>query len=432
MEGPGLAHRPGHLAEMLEQSRAEGARLYRANQVAYGEISALKAQLRSAEAENAKLLGDLGRLTKEGEESQTTIRKLEEQISKQKVTIKVQSDQIAQRTTPSRPPTSGDLPSLQTTPTRSGGHQPTTPMSRQRSGPPPARQIGYQTTDRPLAIEPNPPPPAQRGQQLARIQEAEPSIELGADFTKIFRLTETWARNYTNAPDEVTDRSLPPNIISGVKQFTDPQTAWDLMSSANTRYLMVAKLINFQLTTLPFRPLVVKGFTDYYDGKITEMRVKFHEIIPIHIRRALMSACADTFREMTETDGFQAHIDGIVRHQVNEMWTFLEPFFGEDMPRMEAWNGLGEIWTEACRIGVLMLLKPSSFSLDYPPVGPSSLFNPAQMINRDTNFRQDPQTLSRMGVTVIMAVTPVVTETSFISDQPVPRILHHSNVLLRN
>lgn len=77
-----------------------------------------------------------------------------------------------------------------------------------------------------------------------------------------------------------------------------------------------------------------------------------------------------------------------------------------------------------------MTMKPSNFNLEYPAVGCNSLFNPAQMVNRDQDFRHDPQQLSQMGVEVRLAITPVITETDYLAAGLVPKVLHYAHVLL--
>ena len=438
----------------IARLQAERDRLQHAAVAAQGEISGLKAKLGQAESEKATLLRDLDKLTLERDEQRIANKKLQEQLSKQKTTIKVQSDQIAQRasagkssTTPRRgsatpgpfsniydqPPPAYNAPPQKTIPLLpSSSPPPATPVTCRRSTPGPTSITPKRDSSRgPSRGPPGPKSPLELSpsdRQLAPIQEAEPSIELSAEFAKVFRLTEGWAHNYTNVPDP--EDVLPAHLQSSLVQFTNPATALKLVSSGSTRYLAIAKLMNYQITTLMYRPLIAKGYTEHYDQKISEMRADFYKIVPIHVRRALMTAVADMFRDMTSEKPFEDHVERLIAHRVYETWSFLEPLFGPGVSRNEAWNDLSEIWQEAARVGILLLLKPSSFNVDYPLTGSSSLFNPAQMISRDVNFKQDPQTLSKMGVTIRLAITPVITETNYMSNEPTPRTLHFSNVLL--
>lgn len=474
--------------------QAEKDVLERAHQAAQGEINELNCQLGKLQAEKAKLSKELASSSKKIDEQANAMKKLEEQISKQKVTIKVQSDQIQQRASANKPattphrgganqgapaniyaqpppaynpgpenlppphPAGPPPPAAPMTHQSSGQFPPATPMSRQPgsqfppptamarqpSGPPPsaapmARQQSA-STQMDLALRPR---PSQRslvpqnssqyapgGNQLVQMQALQSSIEFGSEFTRIFKLTETWARNYANAPDPKNDNALPSKLKDCILQYTNPAIAKRLMSSGSTRYLAVAKVINHQITTLAFRPVIAKGFTQYYDEQISKLRSQFHNIMPIHVRRALIIASVDLCKEIIEADGWKQHIDRLTARQVHEMWAYLECLFAPGVSRHEAWTDLAEIWQEATRIGVLMLVQPSLFSLDYPAIGSNSRFNPAQMVNRDVNFKQDPQTLSQMGVSIRLAITPVVTETDYMMQGVMPKVLHYSNVLL--
>ena len=439
---------------LVRQLRAETSMLAEANKSAQREISDLKIKVWNMEAEKGNLFEELGRISKELDSHKDAIKKANEKIAKQAVTIKVQSDQIAQRAsstnkvtiTPHRrgpspgpyssvynqPPPTFNPQGDSVTPSRPSGPSASAVSTSRRQSVPDAGCVSFEV-DIPQhnSIPPKNPMPGIGGSHLSQIREIESTVDLAFEIKHVFILSETWSRNYANDPPERGhEPDLPAKLTACIMQFTNSKMAEKLMSSGLTRYFCVAKLINYQITTLAFRPLLVKGFTAHYDNTISDLRKKMHGVIPLHVRRALMAACAQTFTEMTTQIGFQQHINKVVRSQVHEMWSFLEPLFAPGAGRTQAWDDLAEIWKEAARIGVLMTMKPSNFNLDYPAVGSSSLFNPAQMVNRDINFRQDAQTLSQMGVAVRLAITPVVTETDYLAAGLVPKVLHPSNVLL--
>jgi len=264
-----------------------------------------------------------------------------------------------------------------------------------------------------------------------RIQEKEPTVDFSSEFTRIFKLTEAWARAYVNLPDQEIDDLMPSSSKVKISQTTNPEIATRLMASSSTRFLAMAKTMNVQIATRALRPLMIKGYTPFYDIKISEMRVQLQGIIPQSVRRGLMVACMDTFKDMVKENGFRPYLDQHVASQTREMWDFLEPLFAPGVARNEAWEDLTNIWRQATRVGVNMLLKASHWSVDFPPTGQNSHFNPAQMVSRDLNFKQDPQTLASMGVSIRLAITPVVTETDYSVTALVPRVLHYSNVLLQ-
>ena len=127
---------------------------------------------------------------------------------------------------------------------------------------------------------------------------------------------------------------------------------------------------------------------------------------------------------MTQTDGFDAWLDRNIQPRVHDMWHLLQPLFAHGTPRDPAWNDLNRIWKEAGRIGNLMLSKPCIYTLDFPPMGPNSYFNPSNMCNRDDGFTQNPQALGSMAVSVRLAITPIVIETDFMKEAIEAKCLH--------
>ena len=427
------------------------------------ELSSNKNKLRKVEADRNRMIKEISRLNEEKDEQEVAIRQLKDQISKQQKTIKVQSDQIATpnvaskaRTTPNHiAPIGGAYNHVygQPPPVFNGPHPPptpsyATPMSRDPSsssafGALMSRQpssSAYQATFR----GPNVPEnmriadspgynPFAGNNQLAMVSGTEPlSVYMVPEYSQLFKLVEKWARNYANVPDKTKDQQLPPALVSFFKQHTNAAVLPKLMSTGSTRYFAIAKVMNQMLVSFAFRPIMIKGFTLYYDKKIADLRAQLQQVaIPLHIRRACLVASAQTVVEMSKAQGFKKFLDGVISHQIKEMWSFLEPLFAPGVARSEAWDDLNHIWYEASRIGVLMMSKASTFTMDFPPVGSNSLFNPSNMISRDQNFKQDPQSLGHMAVTVRLSITPIVTETDFMGNPGVvPRTLHYSNVLL--
>ena len=79
------------------------------------------------------------------------------------------------------------------------------------------------------------------------------------------------------------------------------------------------------------------------------------------------------------------------------------PLFAHGTPRDPAWNDLNRIWREAT--GILMLSKPCIYTLDFPPMGPNSYFNPSNECSQDEELTQNPQALSSMAVSVRIVLT---------------------------
>ena len=418
----------------LRYLRAQNGLLEQTNRALSGEVASLRARLLQAESEGEAL-------SKEVDGQREAMRKL-------RTTIKVQSDQIAQSSSPSlagdtegrRPNVYGQPPPVYNPRQRSitPAHpvDPPPSMVRQQSAPTPSRATttSFQTpSSRALMPLRSTQPPSLPHHQLIHLrdlQDIEPSTELASQFTRIFRMTETWARKYMNAPDATRDSQMPDEMRMSMQSQMTTETATKLISSDSTRYFAIARLMNYQINLIAFRPLIVRGYKKFYDDKIAELRSQLHHVMPIHVRRAVVVASNEVINDMRKEPAFEVYLDQLVTRQVHEMWKFLEAMFAPGAARHEAWIDLGDIWTAAAKLGIAMLLKPSGFRLDFPSVGPHILFNPAQMLNRDPNYTQAPTTLSQMGARVRLGITPVVAETNYMQSDLSPKVLHLANVLL--
>lgn len=271
-----------------------------------------------------------------------------------------------------------------------------------------------------------------RGMLIPSGSDETLQINMMPEFTPFFNLVEKWALNHANVPDKAKDQAMPSALKAAISHCTNAEFFMKLLSSASTRFFAISKLMNFNIINFAFRPTLMKGFNQQHDDTITDIRSRLLSGIPLHLRRALLVASAETVVDTAKKHGFNEHLERANARKVLEMWQMLEPLFAPGVNRNEAWADLKHIMKEASRIGFLMLSKASIFSLEFPPIGPSAYFNPSNMINRDTTtFTHNPETLGTMPVSVRLAITPIVTETDFMGDAVVPRSLHYANVLLQ-
>lgn len=446
--------------ELLLQKDREISDLNHANKDVHDDLAQHKARLRKAETEKQLLRQEISHLNEEIDAKSNAFTKLNEDLIKAQKTIKVQSDQISG---------AKDGPKPHNTPQRFGPH--TGAYSQVYNQPPPAYNApggrfphNHPTSTTPHAPpglrrqssnHPNLPPPSfsvpgnsrcpsvipaptytptpfqsQQGVLIHQSSDQASGVNLIAEFTPFFHLTEAWAHNYVSVPDQHKDQFVSDALRNALAIATDPRTAMKLMSSSKTRPLLIARVINQLVVDFAFRPMLLRGFSPFYDNKISSFRGQLMGAIPSNVRRALLLACAETVVDMTQAEGFENWMDRNITPKVHDMWHLLQPLFAHGTPRDPAWNDLNRIWREAVRIGITMLSKPCIYTLDFPPMGPNSYFNPSNMCSRDEDFTQNPQALSSMAVSVRLAITPIVTETDFMKDAIEATCLHQAMVLL--
>lgn len=448
-----------HNRTQLLHKDSEIADLHHANKDVHNDLAQHKARLRKIETEKQLLLKEIGHLNDEIDQKNTALKKLNDDLIKAQKTIKVQSDQISgakdgpkAHTTPQRfgPPAgafsqvySQPPPAYNAPATRFPYSQPAT--AAQHTTPALRRQLSNHPTFQPQPVFAAPsvprrasvtPAPAynpfqnQQGALVRQNIDQASGVDLIAEFTPFFHLTDTWTHNYLSVPDQHRDQFISDPLRNALALATDARSAMKFMSSSKTRPLLIARVINQLIVDFAFRPMLLRGFTQFYDNKISSFRGQLMGNIPSNVRRGLLLACAETVVDMTQADGFENWMDRNITPKAHDMWHLLQPLFAHGTPRDPAWNDLNRIWREATRIGILMLSKPCIYTLDFPPTGPSSYFNPSNMCSRDEDFTQNPQALSSMAVSVRLAITPIVTETDFMKDAIEAKCLHQAMVLL--
>ena len=482
-----------HNRELLLQKDCEISDLNHANKDVHADLAQHKTRLRKVETEKHLLLQDINHLNEEIDAKCNALKKLSEDLAKAQKTIKVQSDQISgakdgpkphstpQRFGPaadafsqvySQPPPAYNAPGSRfahTRPAAAAVPHSAPVLRRQPSNHPtfqPQPTVGALSNQRRPSVTPAPtynpfqsqqgilvtqntdqasggnrrpsatPVPAynpfqsQQGVLVTQNTDQASGVNLIAEFTPFFHFTEAWTHNYVSVPDQHKDQFISDSLRNCLALATDPRTAMKLMSASKTRPLLVARIINQLIVDFAFRPMLLRGFSPFYDNKISSFRGQLMGNIPSNVRRALLLACAETVVDMTQADGFENWMDRNITPKVHDMWHMLQPLFAHGTPRDPAWNDLNRIWREATRIGILMLSKPCIYTLDFPPMGPNSYFNPSNMCSRDEDFTQNPQALSSMAVSVRLAITPIVTETDFMKDSIEAKCLHQAMVLL--
>ena len=267
-------------------------------------------------------------------------------------------------------------------------------------------------------------------QSYYMVQEAR--VNLSAPLTKLFASVESWAKHYCNVPDKMKDTLLAESVRSQLFQVTNPAAAPSLIATSQTRYLAVTKLMLHMMVNYSFQPMVVKGFKSEYDYRLLYERQRIHIGCSSHVRRSATTNIAEIVREICRDPDWPAYLARTIQFQTQRLWDYVTHFLAPDVKIGEAKQGMFTLWEEALRIGQVMYSTTSLFSTDFPPVGEASFFNPANMVNRDPGFDQDPRTLGQMGLKIRLAITPVVTETNIeISGSRVVKYLCFAGVLLK-
>ena len=250
-------------------------------------------------------------------------------------------------------------------------------------------------------------------------------------------------------PARGADAALPYFLKEQLQFLTNAAEASALLGGKDTRASAIAKVVNHGITSHSFVPAMITGFRPSLDQKLETVRAENKgPATAIHLRRAILLESARLITEAVYHEGAvvsPALLDsqpnnGFLRwrdRQAHEKATaslhLLAPLLDVAADRKAAFEDLKQIWTNAIQIGLKMSMKPSIWHAEYPPTGPGSMFNLANMRSVDREFLGTPQELMARGLNVRLAITPVVTETDFSGRREAgvaPRCLHMARCLL--
>ena len=107
---------------------------------------------------------------------------------------------------------------------------------------------------------------------MVLVGETSDGFDLGAKYQNLFGTVEKYTRQHIIAPNQVGDQHLPKPMITKLQSFADTKVVWPLISSNETRCLVIAKLINEFIVGEVFGLAVLRGFKDEFDTRFIAIR----------------------------------------------------------------------------------------------------------------------------------------------------------------
>lgn len=265
---------------------------------------------------------------------------------------------------------------------------------------------------------------AVQGDEMPRINWIE-------EFSEFFDLTLTFCRNFGNVPDNTRDNALPGPLLSELQRLSHPASTRGLLSSNDTRYYLVASLLNHAVCGDIFRSSLVKGYTPDSDSKLSQIRGSIKPGLKVSTKRGLVKAAADILVEMRKIPHFQQWIERQLGTKASIMWDRIEDLLAPDVDKEDAFDSLNHVFTEAYRIGLMMYSVPFHWTIDFPAIADNSYFDPTTMINYDVQFPGDPVSLRQQHLRIRLGMTPTIFALNYMEEAIMPRTVHFAQVLLR-
>jgi hypothetical protein len=252
-----------------------------------------------------------------------------------------------------------------------------------------------------------------------------------AEFSQFFKLTEDWARNYANVPNQYHDKHMPEELLASMKRQASEDLVMTLLGSGATRYFLIARAMNTWIINDIFRAQCFLNYWPEFDQKLLQYR-QGHQDWPIHVRASRLIEVAQSAKQMQARPGFEQFLSSLITEKVHGVWERLQPLLAPGVLNSQAFDDTVHLIREALRVGLLMITTPLVYRIDFPKSSPPTYFSPTAMINRDPELRGDPLTLLRECAVVRLGITPVIVITSFAGSSSMPRTVHYANVLLRS
>ena len=254
-------------------------------------------------------------------------------------------------------------------------------------------------------------------------------VDFPTELNYLFKLSETWARNYANVPDHGRDQEIPKSLVDSFMRVSNQSVAYGLLTSGSSRYFLVAKLINFWVTENFLKITLVKGFSSSTDQDIRQAKKSCSERdTPIGLQRACLVLMANTVKDIHGDPKYEAWLQTSINAKAASMWAHLSFLLAPGADT--AWEDFRYLVAEAHRIGFRMLSLPLKITFEYPEVGPHTYFEPSSMLSRDANIKGDPKLWKKQNLKVRLGITPAVVTTDIMKDSIDPKMAHLANVLL--
>lgn len=263
------------------------------------------------------------------------------------------------------------------------------------------------------------------------IRGDEFEIIWSTNVNRLFNLTELWAHNYANVPDNVRDRGLGPGVMAAFMRQVEPENMGPLLASAATRYFMVARFLNSVITSEILKGSMFKPFRPEVEEAAGKLMSAVQQKISPHITMALMYDLSTAAKEMIATPGFDEWLGNQAHWKCQSVWTQARGVLAPKVKESQALEDLMYVFTESYRLAVQMALHPLPAKIGYPQLGKKSFFNPGTMYNRDPAFKGDPKSLTLQGLRVCLAITPIIVVSDLDSGTMEPRTCYFGNVLLQ-
>lgn len=273
-------------------------------------------------------------------------------------------------TPPKTAPTTDNIRDVRLTPTTSHG-----------SGQIPIPPVPPQTPDRSDSVV-SKPRSTKDGAITPFGSSNSKQARLSKVFSDLFDHAVEFAYYYANIPSTQADSHLPQALKKRLLGAATQSTAHKIMSSQNTRYLLVAKVIILWIEDKIFKRGTFPGLIKDIDHTITETQKKIFKDTPPAVRFVFLRDITNQFIELKKAPNYEDFLCSTSHKRAVELWNVIRPLLYNKVDG--DWQNMHNLITEAHRVAETQFVEIVEFKLFFPKLGDP--FNDASMINMDPEF----------------------------------------------
>lgn len=242
---------------------------------------------------------------------------------------------------------------------------------------------------------PQPPPitPARTDSAMSKprsLKDAMVPFKVGSQQEKIanayhmfFDIVVDFAYKYVNYPSNARDSQMPQDLKTRLLQAASRQTAFGLMSSQQTRYFLVSKIIIQWIDHNVFSSNPFSGLHQDIDQSITTTKAKMSDNTPAVVRHVYLQEIVRQYGQLKSLTNYEDFLNTRIHQRSTELWNMIRPLMHHNNPG--DWEHMYMLIQQAHRLAELQVSDLAEHRLFFAKV--NDKFELETMINMDEKYR---------------------------------------------
>lgn len=246
---------------------------------------------------------------------------------------------------------------------------------------------------------------------------------------RLFDMAIKFAYDHVNVPSNQWDSKLPQGLKNRLMAAATKTTAARLLSTQNTRFFLVARIILEWIDRFVFKEDSFAGLDPQTDHAIKTTRSKIFSDTPAPIKFVFLRDIATSSQKLRNHANYQDFLNTRSHERATQLWNFIRPlkFAQTDGD----WEDMHNLMQEAHKVAELQLCDVAEYRFFFNNANDS--FNSVTMINMDDQFgyMSDDEVMARKGAVRLSVVPQVMSRITSAEGQGNTRVLLKAGVLVK-